>query len=60
MALRTLGTVELPAFVRQAERFADLIEGRAVASPRPATFVDGHACQRIMDVARVASATVAG
>ena len=30
---------ELPCFVRQAERFADLIEGApAVAGPAPATF----------------------
>jgi predicted dehydrogenase len=47
--------VELPAFVRQAERFADLIDGAPIADPRPATFADGAACQRIMDAARTAS-----
>ena len=44
--------VELPAFVRQAERFADLIDGRPIAGLGPATFADGAACQRIMDAAR--------
>jgi predicted dehydrogenase len=47
--------VELPAFVRQAERFADLIEGRPVPEPGPATFADGVACQRVIDAARAAS-----
>ena len=47
--------VELPAFIRQAERFADHIDGLAVAEPRPATFADGLACQRVMDAARDAS-----
>jgi predicted dehydrogenase len=47
--------IELPAFVRQAERFADLIDGLAVDKPRPATFADGLACQRVMDAARDAS-----
>jgi len=49
--------VELPAFVRQAERFADLIEGRAALGPPPATFVDGAACQRLMDAARESAAS---
>jgi predicted dehydrogenase len=48
--------VELPAFVRQAERFADLIEGRPIPEPGPATFADGVECQRVMDAARAASA----
>jgi predicted dehydrogenase len=47
--------VELPAFVRQAERFADLIDGRPTGRPGPATFADGAACQRILDAAREAS-----
>ncbi len=43
---------ELPAFTRQAERFADAIEGRGAASdPAPATFADGVATQRVMDAA---------
>ena len=47
--------VELPAFVRQAEHFANLIDGLPVGHPAPATFADGAACQRIMDGARTAS-----
>jgi predicted dehydrogenase len=47
--------VELPAFVRQAEHFANLIDGRPIDGPAPATFADGVACQRIMDAARDAS-----
>jgi predicted dehydrogenase len=47
--------VELPAFVRQAEHFANLIEGLPVGGVAPATFADGAACQRIMDAARTAS-----
>jgi predicted dehydrogenase len=48
--------VELPAFVRQAEHFADLIDGLPSARPGPATFTDGAACQRVMDAARAAAA----
>jgi predicted dehydrogenase len=49
---------ELPAFVRQAERFADLIRERPVRGiPTPATFADGVACQRVMDAARRSSAS---
>jgi predicted dehydrogenase len=49
---------ELPSFVRQAERFADAIEGRTSASdPRVATFDDGVAVQRVMDAARASSRT---
>ncbi len=47
--------VELPAFVRQAEHFANLIDGLPVDGPPPATFADGAVCQRIMDAAREAS-----
>jgi predicted dehydrogenase len=47
--------VELPAFVRQAEHFANLIDGLPIEGPPPATFADGAACQRIMDAAREAS-----
>lgn len=49
---------ELPAFVRQAERFADLIDGRTLP-PRqsPATFADGAACQAVIDAARASSRT---
>jgi predicted dehydrogenase len=48
---------ELPSFVRLAHAFADAIEGRPgeIATPAPATFEDGLACQRIMDAARAAS-----
>lgn len=46
---------ELPPFVRQAERFADAIEGRPLADPAPATFADGVACQRVLDAARAAA-----
>jgi len=49
--------VELPAFVRQAEHFANLIAGMPIDGPAPATFADGAACQRIMDAARAASAS---
>src|SRR5262249_60534064 len=49
--------VELPAFVRQAEHFANLIAGTPSDGPAPATFADGVACQRIMDAARTASAS---
>jgi len=48
---------ELPAFVRQAERFAEAIDGRAGDAPAPATFDDGVACQEVMDAARTASRT---
>jgi predicted dehydrogenase len=47
--------VELPAFVGQAEHFADLIDGLPPAHPGAATFADGAACQRVMDAARAAS-----
>ncbi len=47
--------VELPAFVRQAEHFANLIDGLPVGHAAPATFADGAACQRVMDAARTAS-----
>jgi len=47
--------VELPAFVRQAEQFADMIEGRTPTGPRAATFADGLACQRVMEAARAAA-----
>lgn len=43
---------ELPCFIRQAEAFADAIEGRPQAGPAPATFSDGLAVQRVMDAAR--------
>jgi predicted dehydrogenase len=48
---------ELPSFVRAAETFADAITGtpRPPGDPRPATFADGLACQRLMDAARAAS-----
>ena len=49
--------VELPAFVRQAEHFANLIDGLPMGRPGAATFADGAACQRIMDAARAASAS---
>jgi predicted dehydrogenase len=50
--------VELPAFVRQAEHFANLIDSLPVVGhPAPATFADGAACQRIMDAARAASSS---
>lgn len=48
---------EFPAFIRQAERFADAIEGRTSEGPAAATFVDGVACQAVMDAAREASRT---
>jgi len=49
---------ELPAFIRQAERFADLIRGTPGAlDPAPATFADGVAVQHVMDAAREASRT---
>lgn len=43
---------ELPAFVRLAERFADLIEGAPPRFPPPATFADGEAVQAVIDAAR--------
>ena len=43
---------ELPAFVRQAERFADAIEGRPASAPAAATFDDGLAVQRVIDAVR--------
>ena len=46
---------EFPAFLRQAERFADAINGRAVPGPAAATFGDGVACQAVMDAAREGS-----
>lgn len=48
---------ELPSFVRAAEAFADALAGNppCPGSPRPATFEDGLACQRLMDAARTAS-----
>jgi len=47
---------EFPAFIRQAERFADAIDGRATAAgPAAATFEDGVACQAVMDAARDAA-----
>ncbi len=48
---------ELPSFVRLADAFADAITGSPLrpGSPRPATFDDGLACQRLMDAARAAS-----
>ena len=46
---------EFPAFVRQAERFADAIEGRDSDGPAAATFEDGVACQAVMDAAREGS-----
>ena len=46
---------EFPAFIRQAERFADAIEGRTSAGPGAATFDDGVACQQVMDAAREAA-----
>ena len=46
---------ELPAFVRQAQRFADLIAtGRPALDPPPASFADGVACQRALDAVREA------
>lgn len=48
---------EFPAFIRQAERFADAIEGRASDGPAAATFDDGVACQEVMDAAREAART---
>src|SRR5262249_52264394 len=49
--------VELPAFVRQAEHFANLIDGLPIDGPAPATFADGVATQRIMHPARQPSIT---
>jgi predicted dehydrogenase len=47
---------ELPAFVRQAERFADAIERPGTAhDPPAATFEDGVACQQVMDAARASA-----
>jgi predicted dehydrogenase len=47
---------ELPAFVRQAQRFADLITGvRPALDPPPASFADGVACQRVLDAVREAA-----
>ena len=46
---------EFPAFVRQAERFADAIERRDSDGPAAATFEDGVACQAVMDAAREGS-----
>ena len=46
---------ELPAFVRMAERFADLIQGAPPSEPRPASFEDGLAVQAVMDAARASS-----
>ena len=43
---------ELPCFVRQANAFADAIEGRSTAGPAAATFADGLAVQRVMEAAR--------
>jgi len=43
---------ELPCFLRQAEAFADRIEGRPRSGPEPATFDDGVAVQRVMAAAR--------
>jgi predicted dehydrogenase len=48
---------EFPAFIRQAEHFADAIEGRPRAAPAAATFDDGVACQEVMDAAREAART---
>ncbi len=48
---------EFPAFIRQAERFADAIEGRASAGPATATFDDGVACQEVMDAVRESART---
>jgi len=46
---------ELPAFVRMAERFADLIQGAPPGETRPASFEDGLAVQAVMDAARASS-----
>jgi len=48
---------EFPAFIRQAECFADAIEGRAGKAGAAATFDDGVACQAVMDAAREAART---
>jgi len=42
--------------MKTAKDVIDLIDGAAVQGPRPATFADGAACQRVMDAARIASA----
>jgi len=47
---------ELPAFVRQVDRFAALVRGtHDTADPAPATFADGLACQRVMDAVRMSA-----
>lgn len=47
---------ELPAFVRQAQRFADLITtGHPALDPPPASFADGVGCQRTLDAVREAA-----
>jgi predicted dehydrogenase len=49
---------ELPTFIRQAHRFADLIRGNTIPDdPKPATFADGLAVQHVMDAARESSRT---
>jgi predicted dehydrogenase len=50
---------EFPSFVRLAEAFADAIErrDRPPRAPVAATFLDGLACQRIIDAARASSRT---
>ena len=48
---------EFPAFLRQAECFADAIDGRAGGAAPAATFDDGVACQAVLDAAREAGRT---
>ena len=48
---------EFPAFIRQAECFADAIDGQIGRGPAAATFDDGVACQAVIDAARDASRT---
>jgi predicted dehydrogenase len=50
--------LELPAYTRLAERFRDLIEGRAIEPSAPATptFADALANQRVSDAIRASSA----
>lgn len=43
---------ELPCFIRQAQAFADAIEGKRSDGPQAATFADGLAVQRVMEAAR--------
>jgi len=48
---------EFPAFIHQAECFADAIEGRGSGAVAAATFDDGLACQAVMEAARESSRT---